>query len=177
MECPQCKGYQLEPRELETGLLAGACPKCDGALLSLMNYRYWADQNVEIEPVDSSDIVTEDSSKAKICPKCTRLMTKFQIGNESENRIELCTACDEAWLDKGEWRLLKQLDLQDKLPAVFTDAWQRNIRLQRQQQKLKQHYEEKLGAGDFKKLDEFKQWLDRHPEKIDIKQYLITTVY
>ena len=40
MECPQCKGYHLEPRELEAGLIAGACPKCDGALLSLMNYRY-----------------------------------------------------------------------------------------------------------------------------------------
>ena len=111
-----------------------------------------------------------------MCPKCTRLMTKFQLGAASENRIELCTGCDEAWLDKGEWRLLKQLDMHDKLPTVFTDAWQRNIRLQRQEQKLKQHYEEKLGAEDFKKLDEFKQWLDVHSEKIEIKQYLITTV-
>lgn len=176
MECPQCKGYHLEPRELEVGLIAGSCPKCDGALLSLMNYRYWADRHVEVELKDSNDVVTEEGSKAKMCPKCSRLMTKFQIGTESENRIELCTGCDEAWLDKGEWRLLKQLDMHDKLPKIFTDAWQRNIRIQRQEKKLKTHYEKRLGAEDFKKLDEFKQWLVQHPQKAAIQQYLITAV-
>ncbi len=40
----------------------------------------------------------------------------------------MCSVCDEAWLDGGEWQLLEQLQLSDKLPSVFSDAWQRKIR-------------------------------------------------
>jgi Zn-finger nucleic acid-binding protein len=176
MDCPQCKGYSLEPKEIEPGLVAGVCAKCEGALLSLMNYRFWLDQQGEVEPSEAVDTVTDDNGKAKACPKCSRLMTKFQIGAAAGNRIDLCSGCDESWLDKGEWRLLKQLDLHDKLPKIFTDAWQRNIRKERQEQIHKQHYEKLLGAEDFLKLDEFKIWLDQHPEKDRIKQYLITSI-
>ncbi len=175
MDCPTCKGYKLEPKEIEPNLIAGACSKCSGALLSLLNYRYWVDHLVDTEINIADDLVVEESSQAKLCPKCSRLMTKFQIGSGSENRIDLCTGCDEAWLDKGEWQLLKMLDMHDKLPKVFTDAWQRNIRLQRQKESLKEHYETVLGCEDFEKAELFKQWLDKHPEKHHIKQYLITT--
>ena len=177
MDCPQCKGYQLEPKELEPGLVAGSCTKCQGALVSLMNYRFWADQQEPAETkVEEAVIESEDNNKAQVCPKCTKLMTKFQIGTGSSNRLDLCTGCDEAWLDKGEWKLLKQLDLADKLPKIFTDAWQRNIRLERQEKIHKQRYEKLLGVEDFSRLDEFKQWLDLHPEKGQIKQYLITNL-
>lgn len=174
MDCPQCKGYQLEPKEIEPGLIAGACPKCDGALLSLMNYRFWADQQSMNEGVDDAEVVSEDNTKAQVCPKCTRLMTKFKVGVKTENRIDLCSGCDEAWLDKGEWQLLKHLDVHDKLPKIFTDVWQRNIRLERQQQFQQARFEELLGVDGFERLDEFKKWLDKHPEKSSIKNYLIT---
>lgn len=177
MKCPQCKGYELEPKELEPGLIVGACSKCSGTLVSLMNYRFWADQQHHQASGSSDDIVeTQDNSIAQVCPKCSKLMTKFQIGHESSNRVDLCTGCDEVWLDKGEWTLLKKLDLADKLPRIFTDAWQRNIRLKRQEKLHKQRYENLLGKDDFSKLDEFKQWLDQHPEKNQIKQYLITNL-
>ena len=180
MKCPQCKGYELEPKELEPGLIVGACSKCSGALVSLLNYRFWADQqsheNVhKIEAVDKV-VDAEDNAKAQVCPKCSKLMTKFQIGSDASNRLDLCTSCDEAWLDKGEWSLLKELDLADKLPKIFTDAWQRNIRLQRQEKIHKQRYENLLGTEDFASLNAFKEWLDQHPEKEAIKQYLITNL-
>lgn len=178
MKCPQCKGYELEPKELEPGLIVGACCKCSGTLVSLMNYRFWADQQHLYDKTSSklSDqiIETEDNSKAQVCPKCAKLMTKFLIGTEASNRLDLCKGCDEVWLDKGEWKLLKQLDLAEKLPKIFTDAWQRNIRLERQEKIHKKRYENLLGADDFSKLDVFKEWLDQHPEKEQIKQYLIT---
>jgi len=174
MDCPQCKGYKLEPAEIEPGLVAGVCPKCDGAMLSLMNYRYWMDQYGRVDDVDGEAVITEDNGQVKVCPKCSRFMTKFQVGSATNNRIDLCTGCDEAWLDKGEWRLLKQLDLHDKLPKIFTDAWQRNIRIQRQEERFKERYQDILGAEDFSKLDNFKVWLDGHAEKSHIKHYLIT---
>jgi len=183
MNCPQCKGYQLEPKELEPGLVAGSCSKCQGALVSLMNYRFWADQQGSTEEcadggaIQETEVIeVEDNKKAKVCPKCAKLMTKFQIGGNSSNRLDLCTGCDETWLDSGEWKLLKQMYLADKLPKIFTDAWQRNIRLERQEKIHKSRYEKLLGEADFVKLDAFKQWLDQHPEKGQIKQYLITNL-
>lgn len=178
MKCPQCKGYNLEPKELEPGLIVGSCGKCDGALVSLMNYRFWADQQTKDTDSDVCDeaIMAEDNGAAQVCPKCARLMTKFQIGVDSRNRLDLCTGCDEAWLDDGEWQLLKKLDMADKLPKIFTEAWQRNIRLERQERHHKKRYEDLLGKEDFAKLDQFKQWLDEHSEKAEIKQYLITNL-
>lgn len=174
MDCPQCKGYQLEPKEIEPGLIGGVCTKCEGALLALMNYRFWADgaQIFHEEAVGERELVTTDNAKAMACPKCSRFMTKFSVSGDADNRIDLCTGCDEAWLDKGEWRLLKQLDLHDQLPKIFTDAWQRNIRLKRQEQSLERRYEALLGPEDFAKVVEFKQWLVQQENASDIRHFL-----
>ncbi len=137
MDCPQCKGYRLEPKELEAGLLGASCAKCEGVMLPLMNYRYWLDQNPVVDKL-TEELIIEDSEKAKGCPKCSRFMSRFQVGADTSNRIDMCTGCDEAWLDKGEWQLLKQLDLHDRLPKIFTDAWQRNIRLKKQENTQKE---------------------------------------
>lgn len=180
MKCPQCKGYELEPTELEPGLLVACCQKCSGTLVSLMNYRYWADQQkqntTQSEAFNQDAVAVDDNGKAQVCPKCSKLMTKFSVGSGASNRLDLCTSCDEAWLDKGEWSLLKQLDLSDKLPKIFTEAWQRNIRFARKEKIHKKRYEELLGGDDFETLDAFKQWLDHHPKSAQIKQYLITNL-
>ena len=179
MHCPQCKGYRLEPKQLENGLIAAGCSKCGGALLSLMNYRFWSEnQPAATEEKVSLDTVgelAEGKEKAQVCPKCARIMTKFKIGLASANKLDLCTHCDEAWLDKGEWRLLKQLELHGKLPQIFTDAWQREIRIERMQNLVKQRYVDMIGEEDFEKIDAFKQWLNKHPDREEIKQYLITS--
>lgn len=176
MDCPTCRDQKLEPKELEEGLVAAVCDQCHGALLSLMNYRYWVDKGGadKLKQLDDDTVVIEDNDKAQTCPKCARLMTKFRIGVPSSHRLDLCTGCDEAWLDNGEWNLLKQLDVCGKLPKIFTDAWQRNIRIDRQQQRLDDRYESLLGLDDFQKLRDFKQWLDGHDEKTKIKHYLVT---
>lgn len=174
MDCPQCKGYRLEPKMLEEGLLAASCIKCEGALLPLMNYRYWIDQQPEVVTDTQNTEVAEDNEKAQLCPKCRHLMTKYRIGSNSLNRIDLCSACDEAWLDKGEWQLLKQLDLHEKLPRIFTDAWQRNIRQKRSEALQRKRYIEMLGEADHNRLTDFKVWLDNHSEKQSILRYLFS---
>ncbi|WP_206019569.1 hypothetical protein [Pseudomaricurvus alkylphenolicus] len=177
MNCPHCKDVRLEPKELELGLVAASCSQCGGALLSLMFYRYWlehyaAKEAAEEQPDSPEPVEAEDTQSALCCPKCTRLMTKFQVGPDTDHRLDLCTTCDEAWLDKGEWRLLKQLDLHGKLPKIFTDAWQRNIRLQRQEQRQNERFRDLLGDEDFERAEAFKQWLNQHPNKIQIRQFL-----
>lgn len=176
MHCSSCKNSQLEPQELEPGLVAASCPSCNGALVSLMNYRFWADRYASnssvVESANNVDITESESVHS--CPKCSRLMLKYQIGPYTNHKLDLCSACDEAWLDKGEWQLLKQLDLQGKLPKIFTDAWQRNIRKQRQEIALNERYEKLLGGESFSKVKEFRDWLLQQPNKDAIKQYLIS---
>ncbi|VUD69363.1 hypothetical protein TDB9533_04730 [Thalassocella blandensis] len=177
MKCPTCSKEDLQPAEIEKGLIGAGCQNCHGVLISLIQYRYWLDH---FQPSDDQ-IITEqgnnlaiDSKGAKLCPKCSKLMTKFKIDASSENRIELCGHCDEAWLDGGEWQLLKQLDMQDHLPELFTDAWQKKIRAERQHAHWQKHYTELLGEDAFAKVDAFKQWLDQHPKSSEIKHYLTT---
>ena len=176
MDCPQCRGYQLKPFELEPGLVACQCPKCSGTLLPLMNYRYWAEQQPEPVPAEQTLTEVEDSQQVKLCPKCACLMSKFTIGVEAKNRLELCNHCYEAWLDDGEWQLLKQLGLTKELTTIFTDGWQRKIRQQQHEANLKERYKKILGEEDFARIDEFKQWLVNHPEEAQIRQYLLTQV-
>lgn len=176
MQCSACKNEQLEPQELEPGLIAAVCNSCKGTLVSLMNYRFWIDRYASaatvVHEVGEEQVVESESARA--CPKCSRLMLKYQIGLHSNNKLDLCAACDEVWLDSGEWTLLKKLDLQGKLPKIFTDAWQRNIRKQKQEHALNERYENILGAEDFSRAREFKAWLYQHPKKDAIKQYLIS---
>ena len=175
MYCSSCINFQLEPQELEPGLVAASCPSCDGALVSLINYRFWADHyvsNISAQPSDYVEITESESVHS--CPKCGRLMMKYQIGLQTSHKLDLCTACDEAWLDKGEWQLLKHLDLQGKLPKIFTEAWQRNIRKQRQEKTLNERYEKLLGNEIFTKVKAFREWLLQQPNKDAVKQYLLS---
>lgn len=172
MKCCHCKTTSLEPKELEPGLLAAACPDCNGALLPLMNYRYWSEHNPTVSTTSTK--LSTEATGAKQCPKCQGLMTKFRLGPDTQNRLELCVHCDEVWLDAGEWELVKQLDLHGKLSSVFTDAWQRNIRKQKEIANIHHHFAKLIGEQDFARIEDFKNWLEHHPHKADIKHYINT---
>lgn len=172
MHCLQCKGSQLQPVVLETGLVAAGCTDCGGSLLPLLNYRYWI-QATEQDSIELDDeFSAEDSPGAKLCPKCDRLMSKYRIGHDQDNRVELCASCDEVWLDAGEWSLLKACGIHQQLPKIFTDAWQRQIRLAERELSLKANFCNRLGDEAFNKANEFRDWLNQQPNKSDILQFL-----
>ncbi|WP_020407894.1 zf-TFIIB domain-containing protein [Hahella ganghwensis] len=176
MHCPQCTGYTLEPKLLDENLVAASCPKCEGALLPLLNYRHWVNQrDADVEKVDV-EVISEDVEHAKMCPKCSRLMTKFRIDLRTQNKLDLCTHCDEAWLDKGEWKLPKQLELAGQLPKIFTEEWQRELRRQQQINRVNQRYQNTLGEEDFEKVRLFKEWMEQHDNTAEIRQYLLLSV-
>src|SRR4030095_9942753 len=104
MKCPRCKVSALEPTMIEQYLPAMGCNTCHGSLVSLLYYRHWAEtQNVPSErPPLPSAVETVDTTKAIMCPKCSRLMTKYKLTGGVKNRVDVCATCDEAWLDGGE---------------------------------------------------------------------------
>lgn len=172
MHCPNCKTQSLKPMKLEAGLVALGCTDCNGTLLPLLPYRDWLErQGDQAFAKEHVEIVADDSRQALQCPKCERLMAKFGIAAESDHRLDLCNHCYEAWLDAGEWELLQQLELADKLPSIFTDGWQTHVRRGKADAFRAERDSERLGES-FDQAAAFKEWLNDQPQRQEILQYL-----
>ena len=177
MDCPKCKSRSLRATKIEQGLSAMGCADCGGALVSLLYYRDWAERT-PLQPSDvitdiedpqqdtiSEDVSVNDTSAALACPKCKKLMTKFKVSGCTSNRLDLCTSCDEAWLDGGEWELLKSLELSRKMPAVFTEQWQRKVRQQELDSAREQRLLQVVSEEDLFIVKQFREWVKGHPQR------------
>jgi Zn-finger nucleic acid-binding protein len=175
MKCPKCKITDLRATRIEEDLPAAGCTTCNGALVSLLYYRDWAERHREPQsaPVTTYAIGdVPDTSTAIMCPKCARLMMKYKISGCVSNRLDVCPGCDEAWLDGCEWELLKALELSHKMPTVFTEQWQRNIRHQIAQDNRRNAIKKTIGDEALAEVERFKEWLNNSSHKADILVYL-----
>lgn len=175
MKCPTCKTVELLATKLEEGLPAMGCPQCEGASVTLLYYRDWVERTTAeelSEDLPAGAAIAVDSPQALVCAKCSRLMTKLSISGATDHKLDLCTSCDEAWLDGGEWQLLKSLKLAREIPSVLTEAWQRRVRSELMQAKRKARFEKTIGVEDMKKVEDFYQWLSQHPKRTEIRFYL-----
>jgi Zn-finger nucleic acid-binding protein len=172
MKCPRCKTPDLVPTMIEEYLAAMGCTECQGSLVSLLYYRHWAETQ---KPDDAPPAVVtppRDTTTALTCPKCSRVMTKYRLAGSVENRLDVCSTCDEAWLDAGEWELLEQLKLSHKMPAIFTDSWQRRIREEKTEETRLAILKRMIGEAGAAKVEEFRAWLRGQKQKSTILTYL-----
>lgn len=174
MHCPACRTTRLQPARLEDGLLAHACPQCSGTLVSLLHYRDWAERQPagEVPTALMAEEQAGETAHALSCPKCARMMSKFQISGTRANRLDLCGRCDEAWLDDGEWQLLKALELSHRMPAIFTDAWQRQVRREASEEARRQRFRRIAGDEAIARADEIRAWLEKHPQRRELLFYI-----
>jgi Zn-finger nucleic acid-binding protein len=176
MKCPHCEASELKPTMIEEYLPAMGCNSCHGSLVSLLYYRHWAEtqkpSSTEPPPKPAEALETTETSKAVMCPKCARLMTKYKLTGGVSNRIDVCNSCDEAWLDGGEWELLESLQLSLKMPAIFTEAWQRRIRHQLTEETRRSILVRLVGAEGAKRVEDFKTWIAESEHKTHILTYL-----
>jgi Zn-finger nucleic acid-binding protein len=130
MKCPKCKTDNLTPTKLEQDFPSMGCKSCQGTLISLIYYRDWAERStlpLAIDQLELEQVEDNDSKVALTCPKCGRVMNRYRISDQHQNRLDMCFSCGEAWIDSGEWDLLKSLDLIKNLPVIFTESWQKKI--------------------------------------------------
>ncbi len=94
MQCPACRTRCLQPAILDDGLLGHGCPHCAGTLVSLLYYRDWAERQPAADASAELAAETEvgETSHALSCPKCAKLMSKFQIHGTRANRFDLCAS-------------------------------------------------------------------------------------
>jgi Zn-finger nucleic acid-binding protein len=175
MKCPSCNTPDLKPTMIEEYLPAMGCDTCHGSLVSLLYYRHWAETQ---RPGDGAPttggatVEASDTTTALICPKCARVMAKYKLTGTVSNRVDVCATCDEAWLDRGEWELLEALQLSLKMPAIFTDAWQRRIRRELSEETRRSILTRMIGEQGTTRVEEFKRWLARNAHKSQVLAYL-----
>lgn len=175
MKCPVCKTLELRPTMIENLLPSMGCEKCKGSLVSLLYYRHWAENHKPQTEVSAPSSLTEipaDTTNALRCPKCERIMTKYRLTGTVANRLDVCPTCDESWLDGGEWELLEQLQLSDKLPSVFTETWQRKLRHEGSERLRQDILRRTIGEEDANKVESLRTWLNGHAAKSTILTYL-----
>jgi Zn-finger nucleic acid-binding protein len=159
---------------IEESLPAMGCDTCHGSLVSLLHFRYWAENQKPTTPPASAPAIPDatDTTAAIRCPKCERIMMKYKLTGNVANRIDVCATCDESWLDGGEWELLEALQLSTRMPAVFTDAWQRRIRREITQDTRRAVLVRMVGEDGTRRVEEFKGWLDGSDHRSDVMAYL-----
>ena len=179
MKCPRCKTPDLKPTLIEEYLPAMGCETCHGSLVSLLYYRHWAEtQKLASSPEADAARRAPDRSRrptrttAIVCPKCARVMAKYKLTGTVANRVDVCSTCDEAWLDGGEWELLEALQLSHELPAILTDAWQRRIRHEQSEGTRRSILVRMIGEEGTSRVEEFRSWLGRNQHKSHVLAYL-----
>ena len=168
MQCPNCKSDPLKPAKLEPNLSCSICSECDGTLLSRVSYRLWCDNHpVEIDEVEVSEDPqnTEDTTRPPFCPKCARIIFKFKFSSDLNHGLDVCIHCEDVWLDRGEWDYLKVRKIEDQLPRIFTNPWQRRLRKERTEQALESEWLRRLGDTDFTEAERVHEWLKDHPKR------------
>ena len=173
MHCPSCNtSTVLKPVKLNSNLSARKCVECGGLLIDLIAYRVWRERWPESEVSTPNVTEVAENSKALLCPKCSGVMLKFKIGTDTPNTIDVCTHCSEAWLDEGEWELLGSLALQTKLTNIFTQPWQRRIRVEQVENSQARRNEALVGSEAMAKVVEIVAWVENHPKKDDVLRIL-----
>ena len=177
MKCPRCKTPDLKPTLIEEYLPAMSCETCHGSLVSLLYYRHWAETQKLAAASDAAEVspgpvATSDAPGAVICPKCARVMAKYKLTGTVANRVDVCSTCDEAWLDSGEWELLEALQLSHELPAILTDSWQRRIRREQSEGTRRSILVRLIGEDGTSRVEEFQRWLGKNQHKSHVLAYL-----
>lgn len=176
MKCLRCKTRDLKPTMIEEYLPAMGCETCHGSLVSLLYYRHWAEtqkpapEHASATPAGA--VETSDTTTALMCPKCARVMAKYKLTGTVSNRVDVCSTCDEAWLDRGEWELLEALQLSLKMPAIFTDAWQKRIRRELSEDTRRSILTRMIGEEGTARVEDFRSWLGKNKHRSHVLAYL-----
>lgn len=177
MHSPIHNDVILERVELEPGLEAWQCPKSKGVWIPLQSYTTWheghRDKVRELAPDYRPVVETSGNSRALICPESGCVLIRHRVGNGLSFHIDRSPKTGGVWLEAGEWDALKSKNLHEEMHMIFGAPYQRRLRNDESRVQLKKLFAQRLGAGDFVRVNEFKHWLNQHKHKREIVAYLL----
>ena len=180
MNSPIDSDTQLVEREIEPGLIAHECPRSGGLWIQLQAFLRWKDSLPDL-PAPPPDVhaepVADDSgNRTLICPETGRLLIRYKVGHGLPFHVDRSPLTGSVWLDKGEWEALKAKGLHTSLNLIFTHAYQREVRSEEYTQAFEEAFRQRIGAADFRKVTEMKQWIENHPKRRDLCCYILDSL-
>ncbi len=172
MKCYRCNEAVLSPVRLADGLPAKCCSQCSGVLLDLLTYRAWKEDYVGAQPTAFNPSDVQDGDSALQCRSCSKLMLRFRVAAEYSNYVDVCSTCDVAWLDGGEWELLEHLDAADKLTDIMSAPWQASLRRQQMASLTEADLQKNVGEEGIQTLKAFVDWYSALSDKSAVSRYL-----
>ncbi|MFT7559481.1 MAG: hypothetical protein ACI93R_001392 [Flavobacteriales bacterium] len=64
------------------------------------------------------------------------------------------------------------MQLSKNIPSIFTDAWQRKVRKEISENKLKERYATIVGDVDIEKAEDIRSWLKTHKKRAELLFYI-----
>lgn len=169
MHCVCDSHAELQRAELAPGLAALRCPSCHGHRLDMADYERWRD---DAQPASTDDDVPpmapDAGARARPCPACTRLMSRYRVGATPDFRLDRCAPCGGVWFDAGEWPALVQAGLAQRLGDVVSDAWQRRVQTDEQRARRLAVLHAKHGEACLTELARVRTWLDAQPHRDEL---------
>jgi Zn-finger nucleic acid-binding protein len=174
ISCPSCKGA-LKKTKLAEHLTGQSCASCNSVSIALGNYLHYLAKSPSLDEdllLHADEVVMEEDTKGALVCDCGQIMSKYRISYDTDRKLDYCTSCQSIWMDKGEWEYLIVNNMHKLINKIFTDAWQRNIRLEGTKQALATNYEQRLGTQDYKQICKVREWIESNPAKDLLLSYL-----
>lgn len=174
MQCPACTKSPLSTTQTQGNPVTEDCPSCHGRWLAFDAHRVW----LEALPPDRLENYTHATSqpvqphahankpaKARTCPRCGKLMTRFRVGPDHQFTIERCPACAGVWFDAGEWEAVLSIVPLPRVQHIFNDSFQHKLELELRRRVQNERCRTILGDHDYQRAIAFKEWLAAHPKR------------
>lgn len=176
MNCPNCGEVRLVPQSLEANLVSLMCNDCGGHWIQSFQYWKWLDSNGGNLPEKLADGHVQydlaDGDKARICPECTRILVRCKVGHGIDFYLDRCSHCGGIWFDRDEWAVLKVRNLHDDAHFIFSRSWQDQVLRQEREESRERWFERTLGAEDFQKVREFRDWIQKQEHRSAVVRYI-----
>ncbi len=168
LACPNCGfGQTLTKVRLAPSLSALRCQACEGTLLDVTDYRFWCERE-PVAPDQTAPPLSGEDTPARSCPSCNRLMHRYRVGIQPDFRIDHCAACQEIWLDRGEWDALVRSGLALRLTDIVTEAWQRRMQDAASHVRREAGLRQKHGDACVDELLRIREWLAAQPAREEL---------
>ncbi len=168
MQCTSCKTGELIPSTIDKTLTCHTCNHCGGNWIKLEDYIEWHKTQPSRQAVVDEigvEVETVESHQALLCPETGAIMTRFRISSDTEHRIDWCSQSAAIWLDRGEWELLKEKGVADKLDQIFSRQWQAKIMAETARNTREAQLIEKLGEENYSRLKLVRTWLHEQSDE------------